>query len=181
MFLVNVFFLLLFFIFLVMSKRHLIVYGVAFFSLYFHCHYGTNFVCSYYIHFFLIDCHFIHRSCLKQTDTLTISLFLHTHSHSLSHTHPHTTIIVKVMMAPSCLAYSSVMILQNQLNNWTCHCSLWCQTLSLIVSSSKSFFSWNNLFFSSSNFYFLYLINQVILCYKRHQLTTSEPFRRWNN
>ena len=72
-----------------MSERYLIVYGVAFFSLYFHCHDGTNFVCSYYIHFFLIDCHFIHRSCLKQTDTLSISLFLHTHTltHSPSHTH----------------------------------------------------------------------------------------------
>jgi hypothetical protein len=78
------------------------------------------------------------------------TIIFKTHTHTLSHTHSHsqthTTIIVKVMMAPSCLAYSSVMILQNQLNNWTCHCSLWCQTLSLFVSSSKSFFSWNNLF-----------------------------------
>jgi hypothetical protein len=190
-----------------MSERHLIVYGVAFFSLYFHCHDGTNFVCSYYIHFFsLIVILYTVRASNKQTHFPYLSFY--THKHTPRHTHPHTHTISYIYSLSFSLSLSHTHTLTHSL---TLSHNNYCQShdgtelsgvficddiaepieqlnVSLFTLMPNSFthcFLVQIVFFleiisfcSSSNFYFLYLINQVILCYKRHQLTTSEPFRR---
>ena len=139
-----------------------------------------------FIFFSLIVILYTVRASNKQTHLPYLSFYTHTLTHP--HTHPHThTHYLSHTHNNYCQSHdgtelSGVFICDDiaepieQLNvslftlmpNSFTHCFLVQIIFFLEIIS----------FCSSSNFYFLYLINQVILCYKRHQLTTSEPFRR---